>query len=140
LEDWLRKNPDKLEKPLNELRRAIAFLRAKEIIHFDAHFRNILTDNAIDVLTSNGKLSHLVKDNRLIWSNSLSFGEPSWLYVAVNQLNRSLLLNPQTDEGRPSIMHPHIGLTSPDEVLFLEHAGSDSINPIKFIWHLFPTL
>jgi hydroxypyruvate isomerase len=28
---------------------------------------------------------------------------------------------------------PHIGLTSPDEVLFLEHAGRDPIDQIKFI-------
>lgn len=28
---------------------------------------------------------------------------------------------------------PHIGLTSPDEVLFLEHAGRDPIEQIKFI-------
>jgi len=65
------------------------------------HYITNLKDNAIDVLTPDGKLSHLVKDNRLIWSDSLSFGEPSWLYVAVNQLNRSLLLNPKTDEGKP---------------------------------------
>lgn len=65
------------------------------------HYITNLKDNAIDVLTSDGKLSHLVEDKRLIWSDSLSFGEPSWLYVAVNQLNRSLLLNPKTDEGKP---------------------------------------
>lgn len=44
LEAWLRKNPDKLKKPLDDLRTTIAFLRKKEIIHFDAHFNNILTD------------------------------------------------------------------------------------------------
>jgi sugar lactone lactonase YvrE len=65
------------------------------------HYITNLKDNAIDVLISDGKLSHLIKDNRLIWSDSLSFGEPSWLCIAVNRLNRSLLLNPQTDEGKP---------------------------------------
>lgn len=44
LEAWLRENPDKLKKTLDELRRTIAFLKAKKIIHFDAHFRNILTE------------------------------------------------------------------------------------------------
>jgi sugar lactone lactonase YvrE len=64
------------------------------------HYITNLKNNAIDVLTPDGKLSQLVRDNRLIWSDSLSFGEPSWLYVALNQLNRSLLLNPKTDEGK----------------------------------------
>jgi hypothetical protein len=44
LETWLQENPNQLEKMLNDLWRAIAFLRTKGIIHFDAHFRNILTD------------------------------------------------------------------------------------------------
>jgi sugar lactone lactonase YvrE len=65
------------------------------------HYITNLAENAISVLTSNGKLSQLVQDDRLIWSDSLSFGELSWLYVAVNQLNRSLLLNPKTDVGKP---------------------------------------
>lgn len=65
------------------------------------HYITNLRENAIDVLTPDGKLSHLVQDNRLVWSDSLSFGEPTWLYIAVNQLNRSLLLNPKADEGKP---------------------------------------
>jgi hypothetical protein len=44
LETWLQENPNQLEKTLNGLWRAIAFLRTKGLIHFDAHFRNILTD------------------------------------------------------------------------------------------------
>ncbi|MBD2238335.1 hypothetical protein H6G35_17175 [Aulosira sp. FACHB-113] len=44
LETWLLLNPDKLQQPLDELRTTIDFLRMKGIIHFDAHFRNILTD------------------------------------------------------------------------------------------------
>lgn len=54
LEAWLRKNPDKLRKPLDDLRTTIAFLRAKEIIHFDAHFRNVLTDGNQIYLTDFG--------------------------------------------------------------------------------------
>ena len=45
LETWLRQNPNKLEQPLDDLRTTINFLRRKGIIHFDAHFRNILTDS-----------------------------------------------------------------------------------------------
>ena len=65
------------------------------------HFITNVGDNAIDVLTSAGKLSRLVQDERLIWADSVGFGEPTWLYISVNQLNRSLLLNPSRDEGKP---------------------------------------
>lgn len=65
------------------------------------HFITNVGDNAIDVLTSDGKLSRLVQDDRLIWADSVGFGEPTWLYITVNQLNRSLLLNPSRDEGKP---------------------------------------
>jgi hypothetical protein len=54
LETWLRENPNKLQKSLDELRTTIAFLRAKGIIHFDAHFRNILTDGEQTYLTDFG--------------------------------------------------------------------------------------
>lgn len=54
LEAWLRENPDKLKKPLNDLRTTIAFLKEKEIIHFDAHFHNILTDGDRTYLTDFG--------------------------------------------------------------------------------------
>lgn len=44
LETWLISNPNRLQQALGDLRRAIDFLRAKGIIHFDTHFRNVLTD------------------------------------------------------------------------------------------------
>lgn len=64
------------------------------------HFITNVGENAIDVLPNDGKLSRLVQDNRLIWPDSVGFGEPTWLYITVNQLNRSLLLNPSRDEGK----------------------------------------
>lgn len=54
LETWLRENPNKLQQPLDDLRKTIDFLRTKEIIHFDAHFRNVLTDGAQAYLTDFG--------------------------------------------------------------------------------------
>lgn len=54
LETWLRENPNKLQKSLDELRTTIAFLRTKGVIHFDAHFRNILTDGEQTYLTDFG--------------------------------------------------------------------------------------
>lgn len=54
LETWLRENPNKLQQPLDDLRTTIDFLRTKEIIHFDAHFRNVLTDGEQTYLTDFG--------------------------------------------------------------------------------------
>jgi hypothetical protein len=54
LETWLWENPNKLQKTLNDLYRTIAFLRRKGIIHFDAHFRNVLTDGERIYLTDFG--------------------------------------------------------------------------------------
>jgi hypothetical protein len=54
LETWLRENPNKLQQSLDDLRTTIDFLRIKGIIHFDAHFRNILTDGEQTYLTDFG--------------------------------------------------------------------------------------
>jgi hypothetical protein len=59
LETWLLENPNKLQQPLDDLRTTIDFLRTKGIIHFDAHFRNVLTDGEQTYLTDFG----LVLDN-----------------------------------------------------------------------------
>jgi hypothetical protein len=54
LQTWLLENPNKVQKSLDDLRATIAFLREKGIIHFDAHFRNILTDGDRIYLTDFG--------------------------------------------------------------------------------------
>jgi hypothetical protein len=54
LETWLPLNPNKLQQPLDDLRTTIDFLRTKGIIHFDAHFRNVLTDGEQTYLTDFG--------------------------------------------------------------------------------------
>jgi hypothetical protein len=54
LETWLGENPHKLQKPLDDLRLTIDFLRRKGIIHFDAHFQNVLTDGEQIYLTDFG--------------------------------------------------------------------------------------
>ncbi|WP_392482847.1 hypothetical protein [Nostoc sp. C110] len=68
LETWLQDNPNKLQKPLDDLRTTITFLRKKGIIHFDAHFRNILTDGKQTYLTDFGlvldKSFTLTKDEK----------------------------------------------------------------------------
>ncbi|MGI2906445.1 hypothetical protein [Tolypothrix sp. VBCCA 56010] len=77
LETWLRENPNKLQKPLNDLRTTIDFLRTKKIIHFDAHFRNVLTDGEQIYLTDFG----LVLDKSFVLtSDEESFFEQNTFY------------------------------------------------------------
>jgi hypothetical protein len=44
LQPWLEKNPGRWESVIREMRHTIRFLREKGIVHFDAHFWNILAD------------------------------------------------------------------------------------------------
>jgi hypothetical protein len=54
LETWLQDNPSTLQKSFEDIGRTLDFLRTKGIIHFDAHFRNILTDGERIYLTDFG--------------------------------------------------------------------------------------
>lgn len=54
LDKWLQENLSLLQKSLDDLRATIDFLRTKKIIHFDAHFQNILTDGERTYLTDFG--------------------------------------------------------------------------------------
>ncbi|AUB80111.1 L-dopachrome tautomerase-related protein [Candidatus Thiodictyon syntrophicum] len=63
------------------------------------HYFTDLAHNAVAVLHPDGKLETLVEDDRLLWPDSLSFGEPGWLYIAVNQLHRAPALNGGVDGG-----------------------------------------
>lgn len=54
LDTWLRENPHKLQQSLDDIRTTIDFLRSKQIIHFDAHSHNILTDGDRTYLTDFG--------------------------------------------------------------------------------------
>lgn len=77
LETWLRLNPSKLQKPLNDIRTTLDFLRTKGIIHFDAHFRNILTDGQQTYLTDFG----LVLDRSfMLTEDEESFFEQNTFY------------------------------------------------------------
>lgn len=54
LESWLRDNPHRVRQVVTDAREAIAFLSHRGIIHFDAHFGNILTDGQQVYLTDFG--------------------------------------------------------------------------------------
>ncbi|MFN6491229.1 MAG: hypothetical protein RMY33_014765 [Nostoc sp. DedQUE03] len=77
LETWLLLNPNKLQKPLDDLRTTINFLRKKGIIHFDAHFRNILTDGKRTYLTDFGlvldKSFTLTKDEEFFFKQNIFY-------------------------------------------------------------------
>jgi hypothetical protein len=60
-----------------------------------------LGNNAITLLKSDGALERLVQDERLSWPDALSFGEPRWLYIAVNQLHRTPALNGGVEGAEP---------------------------------------
>lgn len=65
------------------------------------HYFTDLGENAITVLRPNGRLETLVQDERLLWPDALSFGEPGWLYIAVNQLHRAPVLNGGVEGAKP---------------------------------------
>ncbi|WGV27593.1 hypothetical protein [Halotia branconii] len=77
LETWLQENPNKLQQPLNDLRTTIDFFRMKGIIHFDAHFRNVLTDGKRTYLTDFGlvldKSFTLTKDEKSFFKQNIFY-------------------------------------------------------------------
>lgn len=54
LSSWLVQHPDRCEGALEDLLNAITFLRTQGVVHFDAHFSNILTDGEQAYLTDFG--------------------------------------------------------------------------------------
>ncbi|MBE9210833.1 hypothetical protein IQ244_30895 [Nostoc sp. LEGE 06077] len=72
---WLQENPNHLQKYLDELHKTITFLRTKGIIHFDAHFYNILTDGQQTYLTDFG----------LVLDNSFSLTKDEEFFFQQNQ-------------------------------------------------------
>ena len=65
------------------------------------HFITNLVENAIDKIDAQGRLTRLVQDDRLIWADGVRFGLESWLYISVNQLNRSPLFSDAGEQGEP---------------------------------------
>jgi hypothetical protein len=54
LATWLQDNRGKCQQPLADLFRTVDFLKTQGVIHFDAHFNNILTDGDRAYLTDFG--------------------------------------------------------------------------------------
>jgi Major royal jelly protein len=65
------------------------------------HFLTTLGENAIDQIDAQGRLTRLIQDDRIIWADGVRFGLDSWLYISVNQLNRSPLFSGAGEQGKP---------------------------------------
>jgi sugar lactone lactonase YvrE len=57
------------------------------------HYFTAVTEDAIVRLGSDGRLRTLVSDPRLEWPDSVRFGPEGYVYIAVNQLNRTVALS-----------------------------------------------
>lgn len=65
------------------------------------HFFTDLDGKGIARLGNDGVLRPLVRDERLDWPNSVSFGERGWLYVVANQLHTTPPFTGGADSGTP---------------------------------------
>ena len=90
-------------RPLDALAPAIVTAARKPVsdgFSTDAegnHFVTNLPANGIDRIAPDGRVEPLVRDARFIWPDNVRFGPRSWLYVAVNQLNRASLFTGGAD-------------------------------------------
>jgi hypothetical protein len=77
METWLQENPNTIEQSLHEIRTTLNFLRSQGVIHFDAHFRNILTDGDRIYLTDFGlvldKSFALTSDEKAFFEQNLFY-------------------------------------------------------------------
>lgn len=63
------------------------------------HYFTNVQNGSIDVL-SQGKLSTLVKDDKIVWPDNVRLGADDWLYIAVNQLHKSPAFTGGKDEAK----------------------------------------
>jgi len=54
LDPWLRENPGRTAQTMKKLFATVGFLREQGVIHFDAHFQNVVTDGVNPYLTDFG--------------------------------------------------------------------------------------
>ncbi|MBE9079076.1 hypothetical protein IQ241_17525 [Romeria aff. gracilis LEGE 07310] len=104
LEAWLLENPGKLQKPLEELHATLDFLRDKGIIHFDAHFRNVLTDGEQTYLIDFGlaldKNFALTKDEETFFEQNIYYDYGEVLRNLGHLIRTSYDLCPEEDKRR----------------------------------------
>ena len=107
LQTWLPAHSDQLHRSLDDVRATITFLRKHGVIHFDAHFSNIVTDGERAYLTDFG----LALDRSFALSNeealfyrrhtNYDYGEVLWClgsllvpaYDALSEQNRRSVMD-----------------------------------------------
>ena len=104
LRSWLPENPGRVHAVLDDLCATIDFLRKNEVIHFDAHFGNMLTDGERTYLTDFGlvldKSFALAEDEKAFFNANTcyDYGEVlSCLDVALYRAYEGL---PESDKRR----------------------------------------
>ena len=117
LESWLRDNPQQLHRSVLDSRAAITFLRRQGIIHFDAHFGNILTDGEQAYLSDFGlaldRSFALSEDERRFFEQHTDYD--------YGELLRNL--------GR-IVLWPYNSLSAPEQQRIREKYGiKDSLQP-----------
>ena len=61
-----------------------------------------LENNSLDVLRPNGKLETVVKDKEILdWPDNTRLGADGWIYMAVNQLQKTKAFNNGQEKGEP---------------------------------------
>lgn len=65
------------------------------------HYFTDLQQHAIARLGRDGKLSEVLRDPRLQWPDNLALAPDGWIYVSVNQLDRTPSFTGGADQGRP---------------------------------------
>ncbi|GED43373.1 L-dopachrome tautomerase-related protein [Cobetia marina] len=65
------------------------------------HYFTNLNQHGLDVLGADGKLTPLVRDERLDWPDGVRMAADGWLYVTVNQLDSTPPFAGGEDEGQP---------------------------------------
>ena len=63
------------------------------------HYITNLNHNGIDVLSSDGKLLPLVRDDRLNWPDNIRISDDGYGYIVANQLHLAPALNDGKEEG-----------------------------------------
>ncbi|MDV6170324.1 L-dopachrome tautomerase-related protein [Flavobacterium sp. DG1-102-2] len=62
------------------------------------HYFTNLPGHAVSKLSTKGKLTDIIKDNRLLWPDNVYYRN-GWLYISVNQLNTTPAFTGGKDEG-----------------------------------------
>ena len=144
---WFGGHLDKTDQLLDEMHKAINFLQNYQIIHFDVHFGNIVTDGAHFYLTDFGlaldKSFDLSFEERSFFEKNRLYDYGELLYSFVYQLGIMFddlaedkkekiatqigLTKEMTQQNRLSYLLDHIDLLAKDEMMALDKRYVDTL-------------